>query len=381
MRKLAAITAALLGLAGAFTLSSAQDDAPPPPDSAGVTWPSDALDQMLGPIALYPDPLIGLILPASTQPAQIVAADRYLTDGGDPGQVEQQGWDASVQGLAHYPEVLKWMDDNLTWTTQLGEAFANQQQDVMDSIQRLRGKAQALGNLQSTPQENVAVDDGMIDIEPVSPEEIYVPDYQPTIIYEQPGVYCTFGVGFPIGLWLGFDWDWRRHSLIHWGPGHERPGDWWRRSPPLRRKEIDSHPVAAWRPKVPTGNIVDRGYPGRPQYSARPAPAPKPRGESRPVTRTPAAPRETPRVTPHETPRVTPHETPRAPVGRAPAIQRPAPAARPVERSASESAFGGAASSHEVRAASSRGAESRGGSGGGSSGGGGGGRSGGGSKH
>src|SRR5580692_6456369 len=97
----------------------------------------DQLDQLLGPIALYPDPLLAELLPASTFPTEIVMADRYLQGGGDPGQIENQPWDPSVQAMAHYPDVLKWMDDNLTWTTALGQAFANQQQDVMDSIQRL----------------------------------------------------------------------------------------------------------------------------------------------------------------------------------------------------------------------------------------------------
>ena len=81
------------------------------------------------------------ILPASTLPTQIVLADRYVSGGGDPNQIDQQPWDASVQALARYPDVLKWMDDNLNWTTDLGQAFLNQQQDVMDSIQRLRQSA------------------------------------------------------------------------------------------------------------------------------------------------------------------------------------------------------------------------------------------------
>jgi hypothetical protein len=84
------------------------------------------LDQLLGPIALYPDPLIAEILPASTLPTQIVLADRYITGGGDPNQIGQQPWDASVQAVARYPSVLKWMDDNLNWTTQAGQVFLNQ---------------------------------------------------------------------------------------------------------------------------------------------------------------------------------------------------------------------------------------------------------------
>ena len=223
MKKMAVVAAALLALSGARTQCSAQDAAPPPAPSAAV-WSSADLDQMLGPIALYPDPLIGVILPAATEPSQIVLADRHVSEGGDPNQIAQQPLDPSVQGLAHYPNVLKWMDDNLAWTTELGQAFANQQSDVMDSIQRLRAKAQALGNLQSTPQENVVSDDGTIDIDPADADDMYVPDYQPDLIYYQPGVYCSFGIGFPIGVWLGFDWDWRHHHLISWGPAICVPG-------------------------------------------------------------------------------------------------------------------------------------------------------------
>ena len=99
------------------------------------------LDQLLGPIALYPDPLIAQILPASTFPTEIVMADRYISDGGDPNQIDQQPWDPSVQALARYPNVLQWMDQNLDWTTELGQAFLYQQQDVMDFIQELRQSA------------------------------------------------------------------------------------------------------------------------------------------------------------------------------------------------------------------------------------------------
>ena len=102
-----------------------------------------------------------------------------------PTQIDQQPWDASVQALARYPNVLKWMDDNLNWTTELGQAFLNQQQDVMDSIQRLRQSAYNLGNLQSTPQQQVINDGGYIEIVPADPQVIYVPVYQPDQVYYQ----------------------------------------------------------------------------------------------------------------------------------------------------------------------------------------------------
>jgi hypothetical protein len=344
MKKMAVVAAALLALAGAWTQGCAQEGAPPPAPSAAV-WSSADLDQMVGPIALYPDPLVGLILPAATVPSQIVLADRYVSQGGDPNQIAAQPWDPSVQGLAHYPTVLKWMDDNLTWTTELGEAFANQQADVMDSIQRLRAKAQALGNLPNTPQENVESDDGMIDIDPVDANEIYVPDYQPDLIYYQPGVYCTFGIGFPIGMWLGFDWDWRHHHLISWGPGHLRPQGWWQLPPAARRQGITTHDSGLWRPKTHATSVIvaggDRGY------------------ENRPVSRAYAAPR-----LPASRPAARPAEAPRVSVttiGRAPEVSRAPTVSRTIERGEpSESVFGGSQSAREVRESSSRGQESRG---------------------
>jgi hypothetical protein len=334
---MAVVAAALLVWAGVWTLGRAQDAAPPP--ASGVPlWSSADLDQMLGPIALYPDPLIGVILPASTLPPQIVLADRYVSGGGDPNQIASQPWDPSVQGLAHYPTVLKWMDDNLGWTTELGEAFVNQQAEVMDSIQRLRAKAQALGNLPSTPQENVGSADGVIDISPVDENEIYVPDYQPDVIYYQPGVFCTYGIGFPIGLWLGYDWDWAHHHLITWGPGHWRPQGWWHLPPGQRSQGILANKPGFWQSRPRPVTVVvgggDRGY------------------ENRPVYRTYAAPRlPAPRSS-----------APRASVvapSRAPEISRPIE--RPVERAEpSESVFGGSQSAREVRESSSRGQTSRG---------------------
>jgi hypothetical protein len=130
------------------------------------------LDQLVGPVALYPDPLIAEILPAATFPSEIALADRYISQGGDTNQIPQQGWDPSIQALAHYANVLKWMDDNLAWTTQLGQAFQNQQADVMNAIQELRAKAQGLGNLPATPQESVVTDDGSIEIDPTDPDQM-----------------------------------------------------------------------------------------------------------------------------------------------------------------------------------------------------------------
>jgi hypothetical protein len=201
----------------------------PPPMPAYQALATAQLDQLLGPIALYPDPLIAEILPASTLPTQIVLADRYITGGGDPNQIGQQPWDASVQAVARYPSVLKWMDDNLNWTTQAGQAFLNQQPDVMSSIQRLRASANNLGNLQPTPQQQVVNDGGNIEIVPADPQVIYVPVYQPDVVYYQTGYgspFITFGIGFAIGGWLDCDFDWGHRDIIYWDHNHPRPSNW-----------------------------------------------------------------------------------------------------------------------------------------------------------
>lgn len=215
--------------------AQAQDaDQAPPPMPGYESFTAAQVDQLVGPIALYPDPLISIILPAATFPTQIVLADRYVSGGGDPNQIDQQPWDPSVQALAHYPDVLKWMDDNLTWTTQLGEAFQNQQQDVINAIQSLRLQAYNLGNLQSTPQLQVVDDNGYIEILPVNPDQVPVPQYEPNEVYYQAPYgtpYVSYYVSYPIGPWLCFDFDWSGHRLIRWDHDHPRPNGWWNERP------------------------------------------------------------------------------------------------------------------------------------------------------
>ncbi len=215
-----------LGLVLALVLPlAAQDTAPVVPPAATTRLAADQLDQLLGPIALYPDALVALILPAATEPADVVLAARYLRDNGNPDEAASRAWDDSVTALVHYPEVLKWMDENLTWTKQLGEAFLDQPADVMNAVQRLRARAQASGALVDTPQQQVVVDAGEVSIIPAQPNVIYVPYYDPAVVYvSQPGYYAdpflTFSVGFPVGNWLSFDCDWGHHTIWtaerHW---------------------------------------------------------------------------------------------------------------------------------------------------------------------
>jgi hypothetical protein len=255
----------LLCLLGSTTMSVRAQAAVPPPMPAYQVLPAAQLDQLLGPIALYPDPLIAEILPASTLPTQIVLADRYITGGGDPNQIGQQPWDASVQAVARYPSVLKWMDDNLNWTTQTGQAFLNQQPDVMNSIQRLRATASKLGNLQSSPQQQVIADGSDIEIVPADPQVIYVPVYQPDqVYYDAPygAPFITFGIGWPFGLWMDYDCNWGGGNLIFWGHGYSRPANWWHES----SRQRDMGHTSVWRsdyhPGAVAANRGDRGYGG-----------------------------------------------------------------------------------------------------------------------
>src|SRR6266700_2132277 len=171
----------------------------------------EQIQQLVAPIALYPDALVAQVLAASTYPDQIVEADRWLQQnpnlkGEQLGQeVDQQPWDPSVKALTEFPSVLANMDKNLSWTSSLGDAYVNQQQDVMNAVQVMREKAKAAGNLNSTSQEKVSEKDKTIVIEPADPEVVYVPQYDPWLVY-----------GAPIGIWP--DWYWYPGLYIN-GPG------------------------------------------------------------------------------------------------------------------------------------------------------------------
>ncbi|HEY5768561.1 MAG TPA: DUF3300 domain-containing protein, partial [Terrimicrobium sp.] len=130
----------------------------------------------------------------------------------------EQPWDDSVKSLVRYPDVLKWMDQNLEWTTALGDAFLDQPADVMNSIQALRAEAIAAGNLTDTPQQRVVREKTCVRIVPAEPEVIYVPQYDPEVVYVQPysedvGPLLTFSAGFAVGSWLNYDCDWDRRGI------------------------------------------------------------------------------------------------------------------------------------------------------------------------
>jgi hypothetical protein len=194
----------------------------------------EQLDNLLSPIALYPDPLLAQFFVAATFPDQVEEAARYVRANGDNG-VDDQNWDVSVRAVAHYPTVIGMMADKIDWTTSIGQAYVNQSTDVASSVQRLRHMARAAGNLQSSQQQEVLEQDNYIAINPYQPQYIYVPVYDPAIIYYRRPYYgpaITFGVGYPIGVWLnlGFRWGygggWGGVYYTAWRPGGWGAGCW-----------------------------------------------------------------------------------------------------------------------------------------------------------
>jgi Protein of unknown function (DUF3300) len=212
---------------GQASQSEGQASAPP-------TQSAQELQQLVAPIALYPDALVAQILAASTYPTQIVEAERWMQRHSNlqgeelANEVDKQDWDPSVRAMAQFPSVLENMDKNLSWTSSLGEAYVNQPQDVTDAVQTLREDAHKAGHLNSNEQEKVTTQGNTIIVEPANPQVVYVPAYDPWLVYGEPivaypgwypvpgifwgGVGLSFGIGFGIGAFGGFGWGWG-----HWG--------------------------------------------------------------------------------------------------------------------------------------------------------------------
>ncbi|MCX6969635.1 MAG: DUF3300 domain-containing protein [Verrucomicrobia bacterium] len=231
-RAWAVILAAILGCLAPLPAQIAAQPVPPPVQMDSQKLNAGELGQLLAPIALYPDALIALILPASTVTPDVVMAARYLKANGDPEHTESQPWDESVKSLARYPDVLAWMDENLEWTTSVGEAFVEQPADVMAAIQALREQAKAAGNLVDSPQQKVVEEEETIRIVPADPQVIYVPQYDPQVVYVQSYStvpVLTFGIGFAVGSWLCYDFDWRQRCFYrgNWcGWNRDRHNNW-----------------------------------------------------------------------------------------------------------------------------------------------------------
>ncbi len=233
-----------------------------PPAAPAPKFTQAQLEQLLAPIALYPDSLLAQVLPASAYPLEIVQAERWL-EANDEAVAKQdfsgadaQNWDPSVKALVRFPEVIRKLSADLNWTTSLGDAIVSQPQDVANAIQTLRAKAMTAGVLKTTKQQTVSrqTQNGreVVIIESADPNVIYAPNYNPAGVYGWPGYdpayavatgLLAFGAGVAIGsLWRGNYWNWRTGAFYRpvW-PGYPA----WR------------PPYAGWRPGAPinTGNI------------------------------------------------------------------------------------------------------------------------------
>jgi Protein of unknown function (DUF3300) len=220
----------LYGEAFGYQAGTPSSQAPP---QAALQSP-EQLQQLVAPIALYPDALIAQILPAATYPDQVVDAERWmaqhknLTGESLATAVDGQAWDASIKALTQFPAVLANMNQNLAWTSELGDTYVNQQQDVSQAIQTMRARAKEAGNLNTTPQEKVGNTGPTIVIQPADTNVVYVPQYDPWLVYGAPlamfpgwypypglfldGPGIDFGLGFGVGFLGGFGWGWH-----HWG--------------------------------------------------------------------------------------------------------------------------------------------------------------------
>src|SRR5688572_18572177 len=225
----------VLSIAAAIPIASGQ--------TRVATFSRAEIDQMLAPVALYPDPLLSQLLMAATYPQEIVEAARWSR--AHPGvegdaavrMVQDFEWDPSVKSLVAFPQVLTRMDENLEWTQKLGEAFIVQEPVVMEAVQDLRRRAHASGQLASDERQRIVEQPDAIAIEPVNPEYVYVPYYDPRVVYGSwwwagyppfywapwpgyvRGYYPGYWWGAPIGLSVGFffgGFDWhRRHAYVH----------------------------------------------------------------------------------------------------------------------------------------------------------------------
>ena len=232
-RRVLALVCAVLLLPGDTVLVAGQTQEP----SAGAATKlsNDQLDSLVAPIALYPDPLLSQTLAASTYPLEIIQLQQWMAK--NPGlkdkaladAVQKQDWEPSVQAMAAFPEVVKQLADNIKWTADLGNAVLAQQSDVMDAVQRLRRKASDSGKLKSSEQQKVETkvieNKTVVVVQPSNPEVIYVPSYNPTVVwgapvyayppvyYPPPGYYAagmaiSFGVGMAMGAAWGGGWGW-----------------------------------------------------------------------------------------------------------------------------------------------------------------------------
>lgn len=300
------MTSRFLALLAAFALSFAQGAAQAQP---AHSYSQQELDQMLAPIALYPDPLLSQILMAATYPMEVIEAARWSRDrpglAGDDAvrAAEAEDWDPSVKSLLAFPQLLARMGENLQWTQSLGDAFLEQEPEVMDTVQELRRRAQAAGNLRSDARVSVIQNGPHLLLQPSDPQILYVPYYDPLVVYgswwwpASPPMYLrpwpghharpTYAGGFywgpPVGISLGFFFgaiDWRqrqvrvvpvhnyyykpagmRHAHAAPPPGMRRPSAW--QHDPDHRRGVAYGRIEARQRIGPASVLPERGHQAR----------------------------------------------------------------------------------------------------------------------
>jgi hypothetical protein len=281
--------ALLVGAAAALSLLVTR---PASAQETLVLQSTEELRELVGPIALYPDDLVAIVLPASTYPLQVVQAARFLEDRERDSSLQaNEEWDDSIVALLNYPEVVELMNDDLDWTYDLGTAVLNQRADVLNAIQDFRDEAYAAGNLRSDERQTVARNDDAIEIKPADPEVIYVPYYEPerVVVYQPAPVYYYYPRPYPVYYYpypagyhfsAGFFWGvnswfsigWHSHHVHVYDPfyyghpyyGHSYYSPFYVRNVYVNVNHYHRYPNYVWEPRYRYGGRpVVRGSEGR----------------------------------------------------------------------------------------------------------------------
>jgi hypothetical protein len=358
------------------------------------------LEKLVAPIALHPDPLIAIVLPASVYPLEIVQAARFIQDTNNIAKVDEQAWDENVKAVAKFPDMIRKMNEDLTWTMSLGQAFVQQPKELMDAIQMLRAKANSAGVLKTTPQQVIVVTNTIIEktietqvvvvtntvvqIQPANPQVVYVPTYPPTIYYPPPPAYVgpppvvSFAVGVAVGAIIANNsCDWHgggiyvgHHGVAVWGGGGGYHGDVdidINRNVNINNNNVNVNNInrstttaQKWQPD-PNRMSAAGTTSARPSATTAPS-----RGWGAGATQSTTANRAA--TQPARSSPSTAAVTPRPATMNSSATQRTsqnAAAARPAPSRSNPSAFGGMGGGAGARQSSARGSMSRGGGGGG----------------
>jgi hypothetical protein len=295
-----------VGLIVAATLTATAEDStvmsPAPSPSAPPARSAADLERLAEPIALYPDPVLAVMLPAAVYPVECVQAARFVANTNNIPMLDEQSWDANVKAVAMFPAVIQKMSDELGWTVELGQAFLQQPAELMDAIQTLRMKAHEVGTLKTTPQQVVVVTNALVErtyekeivyvtntviqVVPANPQIIYVPVYTPTVVYTPPPTYIydpmasfiTFGAGVAVGMMLSHhhcDWHYGGvyygpSRVVIWGGSGYRPPYY---PPPPYYRPPPYYPPPGYRPPYHPPGYRPPAYP--PGYvTPRPTPLP-----------------------------------------------------------------------------------------------------------